>query len=34
VEAALSLGAEINVRTHGEDVGEGAILLGGLGVSF
>ena len=32
-EASLALGAEINVDTDGEDVGEGAILLGGLGVS-
>lgn len=29
VDLTLSLGAEINVDTDGEDVGEGAILLGG-----
>jgi len=33
VEASLSLGAEINVSTTGEDVGEGAILLLGVAVS-
>ena len=32
--AALSVGAEINVDTNGEDVGEGAILLGGLAFTF
>ena len=30
VELSVALGAEINVRTDGEDVGEGAILLGGV----
>lgn len=33
IEAGLGLGAEINVQTDGEDVGEGAILLGGVTVS-
>lgn len=32
--AALSLGAEINVDTDGAEVGEGAILLGGVALSF
>ena len=32
IEFAASLGAEVNVDTDGEDVGEGAILL--LGVTF
>ncbi len=32
--AALSLGAEINVDTSGADVGEGAIVLGGLAFTF
>jgi len=31
---ALALGYEINVKTDGEDVGEGAILLGGLSVTY
>lgn len=30
LEATLGLGVEINVDTDGEDVGEGAILLGGV----
>ena len=30
LDVSLSLGAEINVDTDGEDVGEGAILLGGI----
>ena len=30
----LSLGAEINIQTEGEAVGEGAILLGGVGVGY
>jgi hypothetical protein len=29
----LALGAEINVRTRGEDVGEGAIFLGGVSLA-
>lgn len=32
--AALSLGAEINVATDGPEVGEGAIVLGGLAFTF
>ena len=32
--AALSLGAEINVHTRGAEVGEGAIVLGGLAFTF
>lgn len=31
---ALALGFEINVETDGEDVGEGAILLGGLSLTY
>jgi len=34
VEPSVALGAEINVRTEGEDVGEGAILLGGVAVTY
>ncbi|MDZ7716148.1 MAG: hypothetical protein U5J95_08050 [Balneolaceae bacterium] len=30
----LSFGAEINIKTKGEEVGEGAILLGGLNVNY
>jgi len=30
VEVSVALGAEINTRTDGPDVGEGAILLGGV----
>jgi len=33
-EATLSLGAEINVSTDGEAVGEGAIVLGGASLSY
>lgn len=33
-EATLSLGAEINVQTSGEPVGEGAIFLAGLGAAY
>ena len=33
-EATLSLGAEINVKTGGEPVGEGAIFLAGLGTAY
>lgn len=33
IEAGIGFGAEINVDTDGEDVGEGAILLGQLGIS-
>ncbi|WP_293375112.1 hypothetical protein [Nevskia sp.] len=32
--AALSVGAEINVATDGPEVGEGAILLGGVAFTF
>lgn len=32
--AALSVGAEINIGTAGEEVGEGAIVLGGLAFTF
>ena len=34
LDATLALGAEINMQTQGEDVGEGVILLGGLGLSY
>lgn len=34
LSAALSFGAEINVDTDGADVGEGAIVLGGLALTF
>ena len=34
IEAGLALGAEINIKTNGEDVGEGAILLGGVAVEY
>ena len=34
LEGAAALGAEVNVRTDGEAVGEGAILLVGLGLSY
>lgn len=34
LEATVSLGVEINVDTQGEPVGEGAILLGGIGVGY
>jgi hypothetical protein len=32
LEAGLGLGAEVNIRTRGEAVGDGAILLGGVAV--
>lgn len=34
LDLTVALGVEINVRTEGEPVGEGAILLGGLGLSY
>lgn len=34
VEATVALGAEINTHTRGEDVGEGAIFLGGVGMGY
>lgn len=34
LDLTLGLGAEINVDTDGEDVGEGAILLGGISFSY
>ena len=34
LNATLALGAEINIQTRGEDVGEGVILLGGFGLSY
>jgi hypothetical protein len=34
VEPSLAVGFEINVQTDGEDVGEGAILLGGVSVAY
>lgn len=34
VEATVSLGAEINIETNGDPVGEGAILLGGVSLSY
>jgi hypothetical protein len=34
LDATVALGAEINIRTRGEDVGEGVILLGGIGLSY
>ena len=34
VDALVSFGMEINIRTTGEDVGEGAILLGGVEVRY
>ncbi|MEM8488835.1 MAG: hypothetical protein AAF564_25040 [Bacteroidota bacterium] len=33
-DANVALGAEINIETEGEDVGEGAILLIGIGVGY
>lgn len=33
IEAAMSLGGEINVRTRGERVGQGLIVLGGIAVN-
>jgi hypothetical protein len=32
IEAGLGLGAEVNIRPRGEAVGDGAILLGGVGL--
>ena len=34
LDATLALGAEINIQTQGEDVGEGVIALGGVGLSY
>ena len=34
LDATAALGAEINIQTQGEDVGEGVILLGGIGLSY
>jgi hypothetical protein len=34
VELTLALGMEINIQTDGEAIGEGAILLGGINVSY
>lgn len=34
LQCALSLGDEINIRTRGEKVGDGAILLAGVAFSF
>lgn len=34
LRSSLSLGYEINIRTQGEDVGEGAILLGGIDLGY
>ena len=34
VDATLSVGAEINVETSGEDVGEGAIVLLGVTATY
>lgn len=34
LQLGLSLGAEINVHTRGEKVGDGAIVLGGVAFSF
>lgn len=34
LQLGLSLGAEINVHTKGADVGDGAIVLGGVAFSF
>lgn len=34
VQLGLSLGAEINVHTRGEKVGDGAIVLGGVAFTF
>jgi len=34
LDLGLALGAEVNLDTDGEDVGEGAILLGGLGFEY
>ena len=34
LDATAALGAEINIQTRGEDVGEGVIVLGGIGLSY
>lgn len=34
LSTTVAVGAEINVRTKGEAVGEGAILLGGVGLAY
>ncbi len=34
IKPTINFGYEINIRTNGEDVGEGAILLGGLRVGY
>ena len=34
LDLTLALGAEVNVDTDGEDVGEGGILLGGVGLAW
>ena len=34
LDATAALGAEINIQTQGEDVGEGVIVLGGIGLSY
>ena len=34
VAGTVALGREVNVRTDGEDVGQGAILLGGVGLAY
>ena len=34
VQLGLSVGAEINVHTRGEKVGDGAIVLGGIGFTY
>jgi hypothetical protein len=34
LDATVALGAEINIQTQGENVGEGVILLGGFGLSY
>lgn len=34
IKPSLNLGYEINIKTKGEDVGEGAILLGGIQIGY
>lgn len=34
LSTTIAAGAEINIRTKGEAVGEGAILLGGIGLAY
>jgi hypothetical protein len=34
VEGTVALGAEVNIRTKGEAVGQGAILLAGVGFAY